>query len=345
MKRILGPVFRMLDKVGLGAQARPQTPDSRLEQLHRLLARQRHEELDRQFSRLPPELQYPALLSLAQAGKAVDSWALLAPSLTSLMVQSCALLLEAATLSSELEKHTLLQEADDYLQRAHTLAPYDPLPFCAGLAVGSALGLDIATLEERFAALRQRAPKHYWGQVMMLDAYAAIRDNEAMLAFARKMQRRSSRGDGTNIMPVLAHLRIAARFGCVEDRENYCHTPEVKEEIQRVYLRSLASSSYVMSAATGHQRNHMAVALFLCGARRQALRELRRLQGYDSEAWQLLTRTWRESQNPGLVIDRLYRAMITKQARDARVKLRKAHTILQPQLHTRSSQVPQTVPG
>lgn len=345
MKRILGPVFRVLDKVGLGAKARPQVMDSRIEQLHRLLAKQRHAELDQHFARLPAELQYPALRSLAQAGKPVEAWALLSPSPAALMAQACALQDEATDLASALEKHTLLQEADDYLQRAHTLQPHDPMPFCAGLAIGAALGLDITTLEERFAALRQRAPKHYWGQVLMLDAYAAIRDNTAMLAFARKMQRRSSRGEGCNIMPVLAHLRIAARFGNVEDREQYCQSPDVREEIQRVYLRSLASSSYVLSAATGHQRNHMAVALFLCGARRQALRELRRLQGYDSAPWQLLARTWRENQNPGLVIDRLYRGMVARQARDAKVKIRRVHTVLHPQIHSRASQMSETVPG
>ncbi|MBE9608037.1 hypothetical protein [Chitinilyticum piscinae] len=337
MKQVLQQLFGAFSAAGLSPRPRQQTEDGRISALHALLQKQRFAELNQQFARLPAELQFPALQSLSCNGKAVENWLLLQPNLPALLAHACTLLALTRKLSSPLEQHTLLQEADDCLQRAHTLAPDDPLPFCVGIAVGCALGKDMDTLEERFAALRQRAPRHYWGQLQLVLAYTERRDDAGMLAFARKMHRRSPRGDGCNLMPVLAHLQIASRFESLADREAYCQRSDVHDDIVRCYLRSLASSHYVVNAATSHQRNHMAVALILGGALRHGLRELRRLDGYDPQVWRLLAANWRENRSPALIIDRLQRHRPARKAS----KPAALPTVLRSSL----SQMTQTIPG
>ncbi|WP_043649209.1 hypothetical protein [Chitinilyticum litopenaei] len=308
MKRLLTPVSRLLDRIGFGPRTPAQGADARIQQLLALLHKQRFGELEQLLLRLPADLQHPAYLALGEELKLVEDWVLLQASPPALLAEAAAHLHTARSQSNALEQHGSLQEAERSLRKAQQLDPGNPELFCLGIVVGSEQGLDLATLEDRCTALRRLASRHYWGQVAMLEAYARRGTESQLFEFARKMQRRSPRGDGLNLLPVYAHL-LLMRDMSLTQRLDYARRPEVREEVLRLYRRSLGASQYVIGPATLHQRNRCAVALACCGASRLALREIRQLRQHDPAPWALLARNWREEGNTGHIVDRVAREL------------------------------------
>lgn len=177
-----------------------------------------------------------------------------------------------------------MREADAELSRACELDARDPTPWSFRITCAMTLDAPPADRKRLFDEAVRRHPPHYGAHVRFLQATAAKwgGSHDAMFAFARESAARLPEGALARVVVPKAHLERwlfdAARgggapIGAALDQ------PAVRAEIRAAWMRSLGGAAPAPAVRLFHARNDFAFALWQCGDRERAAKELGALGG------------------------------------------------------------------
>lgn len=233
----------------------------------------------------------------------LDSWCKSEPqSALAFLVQGRALLERAHdarghgtadTVTDEMRQRflSLLQLAEQSLQKAAELDPTDPTPWAFLVATSRGLGQGIEEAQQRFQEAVRRDPTHYSAHRQMLTSLCEKwgGSHEMMFDFARGAANRAAEGHDLATLIINAHIERWLYFDFDEDpkgAKQYLKDAAVRQECLAAYMRSLASPQIQVRRSTIYARNTAAMWFFLARERNYLLGEVAQIgEAYSRVPW------------------------------------------------------------